>query len=131
MWSLVATIGGFIPGLFGKQIPFKMAKVAGVVVLVFGLIALLSLGRCAYDQSVIDEHETEERAESAEAALESERQADLDTAGEIADLKSETETLKDAAEAAERAEPEKAKAAVGPVSQSYYDNLPEGKRTKQ
>ena len=130
MMALIATIGGFIPGLFGKQISFKMAKVAGFVILAFGVLAILSLGRCAYDQSVIDEHETEERAESAEAALESERQANLQTEAEIADLKHESDALKAAAEKAERAEPEKARAAVGPVSQSYYDNLPEGKRTR-
>lgn len=131
MWALVATIGGFIPGLFGKQISFKFAKVAGIAVIVVGLIALLSLGRCAYDQSVIEDHETEQRAESAETALESERQADLDTAEEIADLKDETAALEQAVKDAERAQPEKAKAAVGPASQSYYDNLPEGKRTRQ
>ncbi len=129
--ALLATIGGFIPGLFGKQIPFKIAKVAGIGILIVAVIALLSLGKCAYDQSVIEDHETEQRAESAETALESERQADLDTAEEIADLKDETATLEQAVKDAERAQPEKTKAAVGPASQSYYDNLPEAKGSRR
>lgn len=128
--ALLATIGGFIPGLFGKQIPFKIAKVAGIGILIFVVIAILSLGKCAYDKSIIDEHETEQRAESAEAALAAERQADEDTAGEIADLESENKTLTDAVKEAERAEPAKTKAPVGPASQSYYDNLPEGKKSR-
>lgn len=128
--ALLATIGGFLPGLFGKQIPYKMAKVAGIGILIVVVIAILSLGRCAYDQSVIDEYQTEQRAESAEAALEAERQADKATADEIADLRDETETLEKAVAEAERNEPAKTKAPVGPASQSYYDNLPEGKKSR-
>ena len=129
--ALLATIGGFIPGLFGKQIPFKIAKVAGIGILIFAVIAILSLGKCAYDKSIIDEHETEQRADSAEAAIEAERTADIETAEEIEALRDEQTVLKDAVKDAERAEPEKTKAAVGPASQSYYDNLPEAKGSRR
>ncbi|MBP53116.1 MAG: hypothetical protein CMG88_00945 [Marinobacter sp.] len=65
--SLIMSIGAFLPGLFGKEVSQKVAKALGFVILGLLLIAVLSLGKCAYDASVIEKHETEREIEAAGA----------------------------------------------------------------
>lgn len=67
MLAFIASVGSFIPGLFGKKISFGAAKVLGGVILVFLLFALLSVGKCAYDKSVIEEHETAREVKAGKA----------------------------------------------------------------
>lgn len=67
MLPLIATIGGFIPGLFGKKLSFKAAKVAGFVTLAVLLVAILSIGKCSYDRSVIAKHDAEIEAKASKA----------------------------------------------------------------
>jgi uncharacterized membrane protein len=121
--SLLMSIGAFLPGLLGKQVSQKVAKVLGIITLGLLLIAVLSLGKCAYDASVIEQHESTDRAEKAEKQLEAERRADEEAAAQEAEL-AETKAELDAATAeAARRDPEGAAKPVGPVSQSYYDTL--------
>lgn len=120
---LIASIGAFIPGLFGKQVSQKVAKVLGFIALGLLLIAVLSLGKCAYDASIIEQHESADRAVKAERQLDAERRADEEaeaTANELAETKAE---LDEATAEAARRDPEGAAQPVGPVSQSYYDTL--------
>lgn len=56
--SIIASIGAFLPGLFGKELPYKVARVVGMGVLAVLLVILLGVGKCAYDASVIEDHET-------------------------------------------------------------------------
>lgn len=128
MWALIATVGGFIPALFGKRPKFEVAKVLGVVILVVAGIVLLGLGKCAYDKSIINAHESERKVKAAEKQLEADRAADAETARQIEEFQSEQDRLEKAANDAARENPGGAAAPVGPVSQSYYDNLPKGKR---
>lgn len=65
--SLIASIGAFLPGLFGKEVAYKTAKVLGFITLGLLLIAVLSLGKCAYDASVIEQHETEREVKAGAA----------------------------------------------------------------
>jgi len=65
--SLILSIGAFLPGLFGKQVSEKVAKVLGFIALGLLLIAVLSLGKCAYDASVIEQHETEREVKAGAA----------------------------------------------------------------
>lgn len=121
--SLLMSIGAFLPGLLGRKVSEKVAKVLGIITLGLLLIAVLSLGKCAYDASVIEQHESTDRAEKAEKQLDAERRADEEAAAQATEL-AETKAELDAATAeAARRDPEGAAKPVGPVSQSYYDTL--------
>lgn len=67
MIGFIATIGQFIPGLFGKKLAYQTAKAAGIGVLIIFLIAILSLGKCAYDKSVVNGYKAEQAAKIAPA----------------------------------------------------------------
>jgi hypothetical protein len=61
------SIGMALAGLVGKKVAAKSAKVIGIVALVVLLIAVLSVGKCAYDNSVIEKHEARQDAANARA----------------------------------------------------------------
>lgn len=125
MWRLVAGIGGSLASLLGfKNLEYKIAKIVGTVVVIVGLIAILGLGKCAYDKSVVNEYKTEQRAVDAEAAVEADKIADDNERDRIEVMEEDNARLTKAAEEAERQDPVAAAKSVGPVSQSYYDNLP-------
>ena len=67
MWALIASIGSAIPGLFGKEVSFKAAKILGLIMSVLLIVGLLSLGKCAYDKSVVEEHEQAREVRAGEA----------------------------------------------------------------
>lgn len=121
--SLIMSIGAFLPGLFGKQVSERVAKVLGIVALGLLLIAVLSLGKCAYDASIIEQHESAERARKAQKQLEADRAADLATEEQARDLVETQQELEEAQAEAARRDPEGAAKPVGPVTESYYDTL--------
>lgn len=123
MLKIIASIGNLIPGLFVYTLPCKTAKIIGLVLLGLLLIAVLSLGKCAYDASVIDRHEAEERAEKAERQLEAERRADEEMANRAAAQEETQRRLDEAIRNAAQRDPEGAARPVGPVTDSYYDTL--------
>lgn len=128
---LLASIGAFLPGLLGKQVAEKTAKVLGIIILAILFVAILGLGKCAYDASVIEQHESADRAQKAERQLDAERRADEQaeaTANELVETKAELDAA--TAEAARR-DPEGAAKQVGPVSQSYYDTLRQKKENRR
>ena len=94
--SLIMSIGAFLPGLFGKEVSQKAAKVLGIVTLSLLLIAVLSLGKCAYDASIIEQHEQEREVQAGQAREEAANQR-IDDA--LKNAKSEKE-LQDVIEAA-------------------------------
>lgn len=65
--SIIASIGAFIPGLFGKKLSYKVAKAIGIGVLAVALVIALGVGKCAYDNSVIEEHEAQREAAASPA----------------------------------------------------------------
>lgn len=121
--SLIMSIGAFLPGLFGKQVSEKVAKVLGVIALGLLLIAVLGLGKCAYDASIIEQHESAERARKAQKQLEADRAADLATEEQARDLVETQQELEEAQAEAARRDPEGAAKPVGPVTESYYNTL--------
>jgi hypothetical protein len=86
--ALIATIGSFLPSLFGKEIKLKTAKLLGWIVLALLLVALLSVGKCAYDKSVIEHHEEVREAKAGKAR---EVAADRRVDDQINNAKSEEE----------------------------------------
>lgn len=121
--SLIMSIGAFLPGLFGKQVSEKVAKVLGIIALGLLLIAVLGLGKCAYDASIIEQHESAERARKAQKQLEADRAADQATEQQARDLVETQQQLEEAQAEAARRDPEGAAKPVGPVTESYYDTL--------
>lgn len=65
--SILASIGAFIPGLFGKELSYKVARGIGIAVLAVLVLVALGVGKCAYDNSVIDKHEAEREAAASGA----------------------------------------------------------------
>jgi len=120
---LIMSIGAFIPGLFGKKVAEKTAKVLGFLILGLLAAAVLSLGKCAYDASLIEQHEATSRAQKAERQLEADRRANEEGEQAKRDLEETQRQLDDATSEAARRDPEGAAKEVGPVSQSYYDTL--------
>lgn len=128
MLPFIASIGAFVPGLFGKKLSFKAAKIAGIATLAVLLVAILSLGKCAYDASVVNEYKVEQRAKQAEETLEAERRANAEEMARQLD-EAETQGRLDAAtNEAAKADPTGAAKPVGPVTKSYYDTLRKEKR---
>lgn len=86
--SIIATIGAFIPGLFGKKLSYKVAKAIGIGVLAVALVIALGVGKCAYDNSVIEDHEVKREAAASGAREDAADQRAVDT---IENAKSEKE----------------------------------------
>lgn len=129
--AFLGIVGAFIPGLFGKQIGGGLAKVLGVAILIPAVLGLLFLAKFAYDRSVINNYESGVTAVVANKTLAADRAADVATANEINEFRNEQDRLEDAANEAARRDPVNSAKPLGPVSQSYYDNLPEDEPKKE
>lgn len=121
--SILMTIGAFIPGLFNKKLSNRAASLLGGALLVLALASLFSLGKCAYDASVIAKHEAQERARKAQAQLEADRAAEQATEEQARDLAETQNELQAAQAEAARNDPARAASPVGPVTEAYYDTL--------
>lgn len=126
--TIIMAIGAWLPGLFGKQLSQRMTKALGVILLILGALVFLSLGKCAYDASLIAKHEAAENARKAEAQLAADRAADAATAKQIAEAAETQKALEQAQAEAARKDPVGAAQPVGPVTQSYYDTLRKEKK---
>jgi hypothetical protein len=130
MLSLVASIGSFIPGLFGKELTLKTAKAAGIVILAAVLIAGLTIARIAYDASVVNRAEVKHEAAVATKTLQADRAADEALENKAAAFDEVSAKLDLATAEAERADPVAAKTTVGPVTSSYYAELRKKEKRK-
>jgi uncharacterized membrane protein len=128
--SVILSIGAFLPGLLGKKVSDRVARILGTLALVTLMLALLGLGKCAYDASVIAKHEAAERAAKAEAIVEADRAADEATAQQALDLADTQKALEAAQAEAALLDPARAAQPVGPVTDSYYDTLRKQKGNK-
>lgn len=131
MLAFIATVGSFVPGLFGKKLSFKAAKIVGGVILVALLVGLLLIGKWAYDASVIADHEAHQRAENAEKITKADRAADNATEPDVQAFQNQQIEIEEAMTEARRADPKGAASTVGPVTRSYYDSLPEPKEKRR
>lgn len=131
MIAFVIAVGRFLPGLWGKQISDRIAKVIGIVVLVVLLAGVAVLGKVAYDRSIINTYQTERDARSAEQQLEAQRQADAEEDKRLAEYAEQEKALEAATREAAIKDPVAAAQPVGPVTKSYYDNLPGRKESKK
>jgi uncharacterized protein HemX len=118
---MFTSVGLAILGLFGKGWTDKAAKIAGIGAAVVLLVLVLGIGKCSYDRSVIERHE----GKVHEQAREADHAADLAHEKRRAEFDAQQDQIAAAAAEAAQRDPEGAAKPVGPVSRSYYDNLPE------
>lgn len=123
MLPLIASIGSFIPGLFGKEISLKAAKGVGIAILVLLLLATLSLGKCAYDASVVNDANVKHDAQAARQTLAADRAADEALENKAAAFDETQAKLDQVTRDAAKADPVGANTTVGPVTSSYYAEL--------
>lgn len=120
MW---VSIGMTIAWLFGQRVTAKTGKVIGIVACMILAVALLSIGKCAYDANVIDEHENKREAEIAKGVLKADRGANAGDLARDEEFAKAQANIAGAMSDAEQNDPEHGRTPVGPVSQSYYDSL--------
>ncbi len=126
------SFGLWIAGLFGKTVTQKAAGRIGLwVALPLALIALGLLawgGKAIYDRGVIEEAMDKRDAAVAIGARKADQKADEEMLKRTAEIAAENERLEKAMAEAKRTDPAKGQTEVGPVQQSYFDNLPAKKK---
>lgn len=130
MLPFIISIGNILPGLFGRKLSDKVAKITGIALLVILAVVVLSIGKCAYDASVVNRYEQQHEAEAAKKQLEADRAADQATANQAAELADTQKKLDEATREAARRDPEGAAGTVGPVTESYYETLRKKEKRK-
>lgn len=115
---------GWIAGwLLKKGFSDRGARSLAWAFLIGVVLIAAALGWSMLKDSIIDEHETEQRAERAENTLEQTNQANAQDAQHEAADEAATAKLEEGARNAKAANPEAAGAPVGPVSNSVHDGL--------
>lgn len=132
MLPFILSIGNLVPGLFGKKLSDRFAKIVGIGLLVALAVAVLSVGKCAYDASVVNRYEQqhEAEAEAAKKQLQADRDADEAVANQAAELADTQKKLDEATREAAQRDPEGAAKTVGPVTESYYETLRKKEKRK-
>ena len=102
----------------------QMGRLTGIAMTAVLVLALLGMGTCAIRQDAVQDYLGERAQDNQDARDRADENAQDQ---EAANAKSQEEIAEAQAEAAAQ-NPEKAAKPVGPVSQSYYDNLPEDDR---
>ncbi len=128
MLTLLAALGGPIASLFTKNVSFKMAKIVGGVAFAVLLVGGLFIAKAIYDHNLISNHDAARSAQIANDTLEADRVAGAASYNRTAEFEATQDKIANAAAEARAADPVNAAKPVGPVSQSYYDTLPEKKK---
>lgn len=105
-------------------IPQKFAKAAGIAFAVVALIALLAIGKCSYDRSVVEDALNERNAEIAKAITKADREAGAADAERQDTFQNEQDAIEETINAEVTKDPEGAARPVGPASRGYFDSLP-------
>lgn len=120
-WILRRGIAKTVPGAE------KAASIVRWILIVVAIVAVLGVGKCAYDRSVIDNHETKKSAEAAKAALEGERRANADQDKRDAIFDDEQATIEKGINDEIAKDPVGAAKPVGPGQRGFFDSLPDDK----
>lgn len=127
------SFGLWIAGLLGKSVSQKTAGRIGLwVALPIALLALGLLGwagKALYDRGIVKEAMDKRDADNAIGARKADQKADEEQLKRTAEIVAENERLEKAMAEAKRTDPAKGQTEVGPVQQSYFDNLPKKGKT--
>lgn len=126
------SFGVWIAGLLGKSVTTKQAKTLALVVviplvLVCGALMLWA-GKSLYDRGLRKQVLDQRAADIATQVVKADRAANADQVNRMAEIEKENERLEQTMDEAEREDPAKGETKVGPVQQSYFDNLPKRRR---
>lgn len=131
-WSLpmLISLGYTILRLFSRNGGWtdRAARSAGIASVVLAVLVLAPVAKCSYDHAVISAHDKQQAAEQAQKDVKALQAADEAERQRQADFGQSQDRLASAAASAAAADPTAAAKPVGPVSRSYYDNLPEKRR---
>ena len=122
------SFGLWIAGLLGKSVSTKTAGRIGfwvalpIALLALGLLAVV--GKSVYDRGIVKEAMDKRDADNAIGARKADQKADEEQLKRTAEIVAENERLEKAMAEAKRTDPAKGQTEVGPVQQSYFDNLP-------
>lgn len=126
------SFGLWIAGLLGRSVTTEQAKRLGFwVALPLVLIAAALLiwgGIKLHDRGVVEVYQDRRDAAVANATLEADREAGQNAAARADAAEALNANLSDALENATRADPQQGTTRVGPVTESYYDQLRKEKR---
>lgn len=117
------SLGTFIPGLFGRTISEKVAKIIGGLILLALVLLVLAVGKCAYDKGVVNNAEVKHDAAVATQTLAADRAADAALENKAAAFDETQAKLEQVTRDAAKADPKGAAQPVGPVTSSYYAEL--------
>lgn len=126
------SFGFWIAGLLGKTITQQQAKRVGLLVgiplaLVVGALLLWG-GKALYDRGVVETFKDKQEAQAAKDVLKADRAANENAQERARVAEEENARLENAMAEAKRQDPAKGTTEVGPVQQSYFDNLPKQRR---
>lgn len=128
------SFGLWIAGLLGKTVTPKTAGKIGMwVAIPLAIVALMLLlwgGKALYDRGVVEEAMDKRDAAVAIGARKADQKADEEQLKRTVEIVAENERLEKAMAEAKAADPAKGQTEVGPVQQSYFDNLPDKKKGK-
>jgi len=116
-------IGWMALRLVGAGIPERIARAVAIGILVVLVAAAIAVAIASRDRRLIDAHDATQDAAAAKAQIEREHTADVgDLAARQVDQQ-QAEKLKGAIDNAVSANPEAARAGVGPATSSALDEL--------
>lgn len=124
---MISTIGIAIAGIFGKVVApqSQAAKVLGWIAVAAAALALGLTAKAIYDHSVISDHERDVRADLNEDVIEGEQKASAAQRARDQDFAQSQANVQEGMNNARRDDPSGAARPVGPVQQSYFDQLRE------
>lgn len=124
---MFTTIGLTLLRLFKKDGAWAAGyaqRVGRIAVVIVAALLLLVVAKFTYDRSLIERHE----AQIANDVLNADRAANEKLEKDQAEFNASQDRLETAATEAAKADPTGAAKPVGPVTKSYYDNLPGAKK---
>lgn len=122
------SLGVWIAGLFGKSVSDRSARFIGIAALVVLVVIAFCIWLAVHDRNVRKGVQDQRDAEVATGVVKADRSADEAAAKRAETSQAEDARLGNAMAEAKRTDPDKGQRAVGNVSQSYFDNLPERRR---
>lgn len=121
------SVGMWVAGLFGKTPAAKVARRIGIGVTVVGLLLAGSLaiwyGIKMHDAGVVTQYQDRRDAAVANASLEADREAAVNATARADAADALNQNLTDALANATAADPQHGQTSVGPVTDSYYDQM--------
>lgn len=114
-----------------EQAAKKIGMWAAIPIAIILGALLFVAGKHLYDRGVVEVYQDKQDAKVAVQTRNADQAADAALTNRAVVAEEQNANLVNAIEKAERKDPVKAARGVGDVQQSYFDNLPEPKRTKK